>query len=1522
MKDGTSTPTTELAGWLEGGGEMARRIREHPWADTALGPIEDWPQSLKTAVDMILAMPGPATILWGPQNVQLYNDAYIAIARDRHPLLLGRPVAEGWPEAYEDVIAPLLDAAHGGRSSRLADFPVALHGLDGRSEERVFDTDWSPIRDESGAVAGALQTLTEVTERHRAQAVLRESEARNRLLIESWAQALWETDPDGVVVADSPSWRAYTGQTVEQWLGYGWLDAIHPDDRALAERQWRAGGEGHHPVDAEFRLRSADGGWRWTNVRAAPVLDAQGNIEKWAGMNIDIDARKRAESAVAESEAKYRTLFETMGQGYCELELIRDANGRAVDQRYIQFNPAFERLFNAPVAEAKGRKASEVFPELESFWTDAFDQVVKEGRPKRVEHELKEFGRWFEVFAYPAGGDRLVVLYEDVSDRKRGEIALGQSEERQRFLLTLGDAMREKPTAEAKIETAAKLLGERLKASRVLWGEYDWDNNVAYVFNCWFADGAQPFPTVMQLQDYAGEVLNDLKNGRVVRLDNVGLLRSEPAYAAIADVGIHALLSLPLLIDGKLKVNLSIHQHEPREWTDDEVALVTEVAERLWAEVVRTRAEAARRESEERYRTLFETIDEGFTIMEAVRDEAGRVVDVIYRQANQAWARLFGHEIELGRRASELFAYPADAPWIETWNQVLETGEPIREEQHVVSTDRWYNVRFSRIGDPGSNLIAAVFDDITERKVAERDLRESEERKAFLLRFSDALRGEPNVDAVANQAIQMLAEQMGLDRCYITFYRPAGDEAVFPYQIGNDKVPRLPDKVRLSDFPQAYEQVLEKTLVIEDDFERRGLSEAEQKNSKQLGMRAMIASTVRRGSANPICSMTAVSGTPRRWTPGEIALVEQAAERTWAAMERARSETALRESEGRLADDLEATEVLREIGNKLISKPGVNGHFSELCAAARALMRSDCASIQEYDEASARLKLVGHVGFEPDSAASWEWVDAGVGSSCGRALAKGERVIVPDMDLFDADASDLEAYRRSGILSVQSTPLVARTGQVVGMMSTHWHQRDVPAEASYRFFDLLARLAADFIVRIRAEAALRESEDRLRGVLDAMGEGFALFDADFAILDVNDETLRLDGRKREELVGQSHWDAFPETEHSPVGKMYKKVMRDRTPGAMEHVYHWPDGRQMWVDVRAYPTDEGGVAVFWSDITDRKVAAEALKQSEERYRSLFESMDEAYAVVDVLKDDDGEWCDFRFVEVNPAFVHHTNMPPPVGKTATELLGTPNPRWTELYGQALDTGEALRVEEGEATLGLTFDLNIFVLDREKNRVAVLFTNITERKQAEEALRRSERHANTLLAELQHRVRNTLAVVRSIARRTAENTTTVDNMLAHFQGRLDAFSRVQAALTRNPDAKVDLASLIEDELVAHAAREGQQVRIDGPAISLEPRTAERLSLAIHELTTNAVKHGALVNDRGRIEISWSKRSNGKGPELLMCWKETGVEVADEKIRREGFGMELLRRSLPYDLSAETAVELERTGLRFELRMQLAES
>jgi PAS domain S-box-containing protein len=212
-----------------------------------------------------------------------------------------------------------------------------------------------------------------------------------------------------------------------------------------------------------------------------------------------------------------------------------------------------------------------------------------------------------------------------------------------------------------------------------------------------------------------------------------------------------------------------------------------------------------------------------------------------------------------------------------------------------------------------------------------------------------------------------------------------------------------------------------------------------------------------------------------------------------------------------------------------------------------------------------------------------------------------------------------------------------------------------------------------------------------------------------------------------------------------------------------------------------------------------------------------------------------------------------------------------------------------------------------------------DLIEQRRSIDALQKSERHAQTLLGELQHRVRNTLGVIRSIAKRTAENSRNVADMLAHFQGRLDAFSRVQAALTRNPEGRIGLASIVEDELLAHAAREGDQVRISGPDILLDPKTAERLTLAIHELTTNAVKHGALATRSGRIDISWEKARSSAGFELVFRWLESGAEHDGGSPGHEGFGMELLRRSLPYDVGGATKLDLTPGGLEFEFRMPL---
>lgn len=156
-------------------------------------------------------------------------------------------------------------------------------------------------------------------------------------------------------------------------------------------------------------------------------------------------------------------------------------------------------------------------------------------------------------------------------------------------------------------------------------------------------------------------------------------------------------------------------------------------------------------------------------------------------------------------------------------------------------------------------------------------------------------------------------------------------------------------------------------------------------------------------------------------------------------------------------------------------------------------------------------------------------------------------------------------------------------------------------------------------------------------------------------------------------------------------------------------------------------------------------------------------------------------------------------------------------------------------------------------------------------------------------------------------------------HLEGRIGAFSRVQAVVTRSPDAGVDLAAMIEDELLAHAAREGEALVIEGPEISLKPRAAETISLAIHELATNAVKYGALGSDGARIAVTWKRKRTDESEVLNLVWEENGVTGVPAVPERQGFGLELLQRTLPYELGGETRVEFRPEGLRFSMTVPL---
>ncbi|HEX7743153.1 MAG TPA: sensor histidine kinase, partial [Sphingobium sp.] len=187
-------------------------------------------------------------------------------------------------------------------------------------------------------------------------------------------------------------------------------------------------------------------------------------------------------------------------------------------------------------------------------------------------------------------------------------------------------------------------------------------------------------------------------------------------------------------------------------------------------------------------------------------------------------------------------------------------------------------------------------------------------------------------------------------------------------------------------------------------------------------------------------------------------------------------------------------------------------------------------------------------------------------------------------------------------------------------------------------------------------------------------------------------------------------------------------------------------------------------------------------------------------------------------------------------------------------------------------------------------------------------------------QHRVRNILTVVRSVFSRTVEAGGEAQDVADHFRGRLDALARTQVVMTQTAAGTADLENLIRDELMSVGVHDGVNVRIEGPDVLLSSRIAESLGLAIHELTTNALKYGALKIEGAKLDIRWTVSHEPDRPlRLEFTWQEQGVPAISLSPAREGFGRELIEEALPYRLGAETRLEFRGGGLRCTLSVPL---
>ena len=460
-----------------------------------------------------------------------------------------------------------------------------------------------------------------------------------------------------------------------------------------------------------------------------------------------------------------------------------------------------------------------------------------------------------------------------------------------------------------------------------------------------------------------------------------------------------------------------------------------------------------------------------------------------------------------------------------------------------------------------------------------------------------------------------------------------------------------------------------------------------------------------------------------------------------------------------------------------------------------------------------------------------------------------------------------------------------------------------------------------------AEQEQRRSEARLALAFKMLPVGIAIIGADGKVAMSNDMMDRyLPSRQipSDDPANVARWRTWDEAGNPlpPDAFPAARALRGETvdPG-VEFLHRHHDGHDTWTRVAAAPMrdEQGaitGVFVVIVDIDAIKRANERLREKEARFRQF------AHASSDVLWIRRADTMEAELLSTAFETIYAMPREACMGdlrnwsarvvmddreaamKTLAEARDG-NRRVHEFRIQRPDTGEFRVLRD---TVFPLFDARGQV-----TRIAGICSDVTEE-------RRWAQHQSVLLGELQHRVRNIMALIASIAWRTRESVTSVDDYAKRLSDRVMSLARTQALLTRAANAGIALRALLEEELAAQA--ESTQYTLHGPDVMVPPKAAEVLALALHELASNALKHGALAAPEGRIAVTWSLAEADGAPWLDIHWDERRpADPGWTAPERRGFGTALVEARVPYELGGVGHIEVRADGAAARIGLPLRE-
>jgi two-component system CheB/CheR fusion protein len=495
--------------------------------------------------------------------------------------------------------------------------------------------------------------------------------------------------------------------------------------------------------------------------------------------------------------------------------------------------------------------------------------------------------------------------------------------------------------------------------------------------------------------------------------------------------------------------------------------------------------------------------------------------------------------------------------------------------------------------------------------------------------------------------------------------------------------------------------------------------------------------------------------------------------------------------------------------------------------------------------------------------------------------------------------------------------LAAVEREIASAAGAHYLVRILPYRSIDNFIAGVVITFVDITALKRAETALRESEERFRLVVEnAQDHAIFTMDPENRITDWYPSAEVVFGWSAEEAVGQSGSILFtPEDrgEHADEAELEAARREGYAPNIRWHLRK--DGTQVFIEgtTTALRHADGSLRGFLKigqDTTNRRKTDAALRASEMRQRALIEGIPQLVW----RSGDEGQWT-----WASRQWLTFT------GQTQEESLGLgwlnavhPEDRdaATRAWAQAGCDGflsVEYRVWRASDGAWLWHHSRSLPVRNASDRIIEWLGTSTD----VDAIRQLQARQEVLVNELQHRSRNLIGVISALANRTVGEGSPAES----FTTRLKALSRAQALLSQSGSDTVEVRDLVRAELAAHMDEASARVTISGPTVLLSSQQVQNFALAVHELTTNAVKYGALKGTAGRLAVTWElSQDEAGGRHLSLNWVESGVNLQPESVTRRGYGRELIERALAYALNGRTEYVLGPGGVRCRIEMPLA--